>query len=552
MALNTKMLSHLMAAKMHRPIGLSLLAGVLGSFNFAPYSFWLCGILSLWILFWVIWRSEFRSGMTALFCYWTVFFICGMFWAHLGLARLARVPAEVGMALAFGSALIYAVFLCIPWALCFLFRRQTASRLMVLPFIWIVGELSREWILGGLTWQILGYGHQASWLAGWIPIFGVLGGSFFVALTAAILLLATIGKSKKSKGTALIAIASIALIWCTGGYLQRVIWTEGIDLALPVTLIQPYKNVALDSVAFDRVAFDSVAGEDALVLDEAVAPEQPLTLGEQGRRWSQSLETQSQPFWQPGLLVWPEGSLRIAANEQGQYLQDLSLRADKAGVALVAGGWNYPNPGDGQYMYNSVYGAGLASGVYSKVHLAPLGESVLFNRLFFRESSVRILAPKSSEQPLLELNYHDHRLFVATSICYEIAFGSYIRAAAEQANLLLNVSSDSWFDGSAQLDQSLQIAQIRALEHQKPMLRATDTGISAVIDFRGNLISSIAKAERAVLHAKVQPRTGATPYSRWGDLPILLLGLVVGLIPLLVESGSAVRSAAVEGTRPEK
>jgi len=116
---------------------------------------------------------------------------------------------------------------------------------------------------------------------------------------------------------------------------------------------------------------------------------------------------------------------------------------------------------------------------------------------------------------------------IAISICYEDAFGEEMINSLPQASLLVNVSNDAWFAGSIAPAQHLQIAQMRALETGRELMRATNTGISAFIAADGRLRQIAPQFSTQVLTLDVQPRSGATPYVRMGNTAALLLAAVM-------------------------
>jgi apolipoprotein N-acyltransferase len=116
---------------------------------------------------------------------------------------------------------------------------------------------------------------------------------------------------------------------------------------------------------------------------------------------------------------------------------------------------------------------------------------------------------------------------VAMNICYEDVFGEEIIRQLPEATLLANVSNDAWFGDSIAPRQHLQISQMRALETGRTMLRATNTGMTAIIDQRGRVTAQIDPFHTDALHGEAQGYSGATPYVRWGNLPALLAVLVL-------------------------
>jgi apolipoprotein N-acyltransferase len=122
---------------------------------------------------------------------------------------------------------------------------------------------------------------------------------------------------------------------------------------------------------------------------------------------------------------------------------------------------------------------------------------------------------------------------VAVDICYEDAFGEEIIRQLPQATVLVNVSNVAWFGHSIAPEQHLQISQMRALETGRPMLRATNTGMTAAIDQQGKVEKVLPQYTEGALVATVQPYTGATPFVRWGNTPAIFLSAVLLGIAIL-------------------
>jgi apolipoprotein N-acyltransferase len=119
---------------------------------------------------------------------------------------------------------------------------------------------------------------------------------------------------------------------------------------------------------------------------------------------------------------------------------------------------------------------------------------------------------------------------IAASVCYEDAYGSTQLPALRTATLLVNVTNDAWFGESTARYQHLQISRLRAIEAGRPMVRAANTGVSAVIDSDGRIVAAAAEYVPTVLVADVQPRTGLTPYARTGNSLIVVLALAMAAL----------------------
>lgn len=173
------------------------------------------------------------------------------------------------------------------------------------------------------------------------------------------------------------------------------------------------------------------------------------------------------------------------------------------------------------------------SGFYYKRHLVPFGEYVPFRGLLGSALDI-IGAPMSDFTPGRDARIlRAAGLPVGAFICYEAAFGAEVAELLPEAQLLVNVSNDAWFGSSIGPLQHLQMVRMRALETGFDLLRATNTGITAVINSEGEVVERAPQFRVATISAEVTPRSGATPYVRLRDWPVL--GLVaLGLGSLLL------------------
>ena len=209
------------------------------------------------------------------------------------------------------------------------------------------------------------------------------------------------------------------------------------------------------------------------------------------------------------LIVWPEAAIPARLDEVDPgYFAELKRRDADFLIGVIE-----RDEATRQH-YNSVISLGRDVGIYRKQHLVPFGEFLPFPGLFrWLLDSLRIpmsdFSSGPADQPLLTAAGQK----IGVSVCYEDAFGEEIIRALPQATLLVNVSEDAWFGNSLAPHQRIQMARLRALETGRPMLRAANTGPSAVIDHRGEVTVHSRQFETAVLRATVQPMQGATPMS---------------------------------------
>jgi apolipoprotein N-acyltransferase len=227
------------------------------------------------------------------------------------------------------------------------------------------------------------------------------------------------------------------------------------------------------------------------------------------------------------LVVWPETAVPAFYDQvDADFLEPLREQMRASGVSLVTGipvldrrDWDY---------YNAVISLDDPGAFYYKVHLVPFGEYLplrhwLASALSFLPVPQADFSAGRIDQPLLKAAGYP----VGTSICYEIAFGEELIHTLPQAAFLINVSNDAWFGDSLAPHQHEEMARMRARETERYVLRATNTGISAIINADGGIVAQSEQFKTQAITHSVQPRAGATPYVRWGNWPVVLVSIVL-------------------------
>jgi apolipoprotein N-acyltransferase len=245
------------------------------------------------------------------------------------------------------------------------------------------------------------------------------------------------------------------------------------------------------------------------------------------------------------LIVWPEAAIPALAHEEEDFLRSIGELMKARSQELILGMLTF-DFGTGEFR-NSLLTVGGNNGIYYKRHLVPFGEyfpvpDFIRNVLRLMNLPYTDITPGlDGQRPLLARG-----VALAPSICYEDAFGTELRDFLPEAGLLVNVSNDGWFGDSIAPHQHLQMARFRALESGRFMLRSTNTGVTAIIDSRGQVIERGAQFEAAVVSATVQPRRGATPWVRFGNWPVLSVcvlllasAVVVSLRPSFISPNSS-------------
>jgi apolipoprotein N-acyltransferase len=236
------------------------------------------------------------------------------------------------------------------------------------------------------------------------------------------------------------------------------------------------------------------------------------------------------------LIIWPEAAIPTLIEYVDDYLERVRRAAAEAGSTVLLGILRLPPGADSAETFQNVLVALTEEPqVYVKRHLVPFGE--YFPVPAFIRSWMRLMSlpytdaiPGDENQP--PLIAAGERL--AVTICYEDVFGAEQLHYLPEASLLVNVSNDAWFGDSIAPHQHLQIARVRAAEAGRFLLRATNTGVTAIIDSKGGIVSELAQFRPGVLKATVQGYTGLTPYARVGNWAIVILALAVALAAALV------------------
>ena len=232
------------------------------------------------------------------------------------------------------------------------------------------------------------------------------------------------------------------------------------------------------------------------------------------------------------LIIWPETAIpAFFHNVQDDYLAKLEDEAIASKTDLLIGVPVMQTRDGRRFYYNSMVSVGEEQTFYNKQHLVPFGEYVPFGDLirrfggFFNLPMSDFSNGRAEQKPVRVAGN-----IVGISICYEDAFGEEVIRNLPQASMLVNVSNDAWFGDSLAPHQHLQISRMRALETARPMLRATNTGMTAFVDPKGKIIRQAPQFAVAAITAEIQPMQGETPYVMFGNYAIVLYALVILMI----------------------
>ncbi len=470
--------------------------GALTTLTFAPFGlYFLMPALMMPAMFAWMYLPP-RAAAKLSFWYGSGLFLSGTYWLYISIHVFGQAPLWVAILIMVCLVLIMAAYCSAAgWIISRLARGDAKRLLLIAPAAWVTIEWFRGWLLSGFPWLAVGYSQIDSSLAGWAPLLGIYGTSVVTVLSSAALLAAVIntGHMRWLYGGVVI------LPWVVGAAMQPIEWTEATDKSLRTTIVQ------------------GGVSQDRKWLRDQFQP--TLTLYRNAM-----LEHDDSD-----LVVWPEVAIPSAIDQVESYVAVLHHELQEKPKTLLFG--ILERNLETEKVYNSVVMLdGRNRQIYRKRHLVPFGE--YFPVPDFVRQWMRLMSLPSSdmsagvdEQPLLT-SLSGEKLAVA--ICYEDAYGAEQLYALPEASILINVSNDAWFGDSIAPHQHLEIARMRALEAGRYVVRATNNGVSAFIGPKGELLETAPQFVYAAMTMDIIPHTGATPYVRTGNWPVITL--LIGIL----------------------
>lgn len=480
------------------PLAGAFALGVLTVGGYAPFGVFPLPILTLALLLLLAERHPGkRSSFVLGFAFGLGFFLAGVSWVYVSLHDFGGMLAPVAVLV----TLLFCAYLALFPACASLAAASIATpwlrRCIVFPAAWVLAEWVRGWLFTGFPWMNVGYSQvPSSPLAGIAPVLGVYGIGLATVVAAGLVAQAFAQVLAPVRRLRLLEPAVLVLLFGGAWLLKLVAWTEPVGEPLRVALLQG--NVP-QSMKW--------------------RPEQVIATLQRYEAMVRAADAQ--------LVILPETALPLFLQEvPPAFLEAITAHAKAKGADVLIG---VPELGADRGYFNSVVSLGVSPmQAYRKSHLVPFGEFIPLRPLL--APIVQTLAipltdfsrGDSAQRPLAVAGQR-----VAVNICYEDVFGEEIIRQLPEASLLVNVSNVAWFGDSIAPAQHLQIAQTRAMETGRSMLRATNTGMTAAIAPSGEVIAAAPTFEQATITADVQGLAGATPYVRMGNAPALVLALVL-------------------------
>lgn len=471
------------------------LIGAMMTLSFAPFDYYLLTpILLLPVLYAFLQLAPGDAARIGA-SFGAGLFLAGTYWLYVSIHVFGQAPLILALVLMLGLVIIMSLYYAATgWMLARYRGRQLWHFIILAPAIWVFNEWLRGWVLSGFPWMTLGYSQIDSMLSPIAPVLGVYGISFALMISASALLVSAL-----SSGVRRIVCLFIALApWFAGAALGSQDWTCPSGKTVRTTIVQ-------GGVSQDRKWLPEQFQSTLNLYRDSL-----LNHGESE------------------LVVWPEVAIPAVADQVEGFINQLETDL-RANMQTLLFGILERDVNAGK-VFNSVFAIGEGERqVYRKRHLVPFGEYFPvpdFVREWMRLMNLPYsdISAGDATQPLVRMADGNH---LSVAICYEDAYAAEQLYALPEASILINVSNDAWFGDSIAPHQHLQIARMRALEVGRYVVRATNNGISAFIGPHGELLEKGPQFEYVTMTYDVQPQDGATPFSRLGNWPVVLLATLL-------------------------
>ena len=472
------------------PLWADLLAmaalGALQTLSFIHTEAWWLQWVAVGLLAWCVGRAAPGRAAALGWAFGCAWLLAGTWWLFISLHRYGGLPAWLAVLAVFMLCALLSLYLAAAMAAFARWRSRGGERAgrdaLLFASTWMLAELARAIVFTGFPWVAAGYAHVDGPLGALAPWVGVYGIGFVAAWLAAWCVFSS-GRTRPRQWVGPLTATGLAL---AAGWAGPPSFTQPTG-TLSVTLIQG--NIPQDEkFAAERQGAALLWHIEALraaQTDLVIAPETAIPLLPQ----------------QLPEGVW-DGLTDHFSRGRTHAIVGAPLGDDEAGYTNSAVGFA---PGRSLYRYD-------------KHHLVPFGEFIPTGFKWFTRM-MNIPLGDFNRGPLTAPSFVVHGERVAPNICYEDLFGEELAARftdpSSAPTIFANISNIGWFGDSIAVDQHLQLSRLRSLEFQRPMLRATNTGATAVIDHRGVVTHGLPPYQRGVLTGSVQGRSGMTPFAWW-------------------------------------
>jgi apolipoprotein N-acyltransferase len=486
----------------------ALIAGAVSALGFAPVSWWPLLLVTFAMLCELLDRNKalWRSAMIG-WAFGVGQFVIGLNWIATSFTYQSNMPPWLGWVAVVLLSLYLAVYPAIATAVAWWFGRDNrVVMVMVLGGAWAITEWLRSIVFTGFPWN---------------PAAAALAPTPLIQVTA---LIGTYGLS------GLVVLLSGA------------VWLEYYRKWLPLVVILAV-TVLLWLLPSSAVPADPLTIRNVRIVQPNIGQEDKWRPGFEEEAWRRLLALSGEPSANPRLLLWPEAAItdpvedgRMAGQAIAQLQRSRAASALGPNDVLLTGGLSVESR-DGVHVdgaTNSIFAIapdGKIIGRYDKAHLVPYGEYLPMRPLLTYIGLSRLAPGDLDFTPgpgprTIDIGGEWGK--VGFDLCYEMIFSGHVVDENNRPGFIFNPSNDAWF-GSWGPPQHLAQARLRAAEEGLPVLRATPTGISAVIDARGNVVKQIGWRQAGAIDAVLPPAANsAPPFARLGNaIPLVLAILLI-------------------------
>lgn len=481
---------------------LSFVAGAALTLAFAPFAIYALAFISpaLLLFVWLRLAKKPIPAMIAGFSFGIGFFATSVSWVFVSIYTYGHAPTWLAILITGLLVSVLALFPAVQGLALskLLSKDHLIKNLFLFPSSWVLLEWIRSWFCGGFPWMFLGYTQLHTPLKNLAPLFGVYGISFAIAFTSVGLVYLILTKKILPK---ILILFTLLLLWGSCLFLGTKQWTEQQNTMLRVSLIQG--NIPLE-MKWSASQIKNILNNYYQLSSE---------------------------HWNSPIIIWPEGAIPATQLQVPKYLKSVAAVAAKHNTDIVSG-IIYQKPNTDQF-YNAIITLGKNKSLYLKKHLVPFGEYFPLKKLtIWILNFMNMPWSDFTRGPKFQPIFRADNLKIAPFLCYEISYPNLALQYLPQAQLLLTISEDSWFGKSLAAAQQLEIAQIRSLETGRYQLVCANSGFTAIIDPKGQIIAKAPAFQQAVVSGDIYPMTGATPWVNYGHYLWLVLVLSLFVIGL--------------------
>ncbi|MDO9411929.1 MAG: apolipoprotein N-acyltransferase [Pseudolabrys sp.] len=501
---------------------IAMAAGAASALAFAPFNAWPILFVTFPVLIWLVdgstagrWSGAWSAAIAG-WCFGFGFFVAGLYWIGYAFLVDAKTFAWLLPLAVAGLPAYLAIFTGLALAGARLIWTRGPERLLALAAMLTMAEWLRGHLLSGFPWNTFGYAlTEPLALAQSVSLIGIWGLTFVtiaVCATPAVLADDRVDTPRPYRPM-LIAVLLLAGLTAYGAARLAAHQTEYVD-GVKLRIMQP--NLQQD-VKFNYAAKDQVMARYLALSDRSTGPT-------------------SKGVADVTHLIWPESAFPFYLAREPDALAQIAAML-KPGAKLITGAVRPAAVASGPRAYNSVYvidSDGSFHGIYDKVHLVPFGEYLPFQPLLER-FGLRQLTKQvggflaGSRRRAMDVPGAPSMLPL---ICYEAIFPGAAVPPGERPGWLVNLTNDGWFGISTGPYQHFQQSRVLAIAQGLPMVRAANTGISAVIDPVGRIVKFLPLGTDGVLDSALPKPITPTLFVAWGDYP-LILALVASLLLVL-------------------